>query len=446
MTRPRSSLFGGAAFRLAALSAVLLSVVVLAFSVIVFLSVRASLKEQLEAQIENEAIQLLADYHDDGLEELRHDIRERIEHNQGNRLLYGLTDPSGRTVFDGIEPAETNGFRVLERPGRSALIVKTTVLDDGYRFSVANDTQSIVAFSDALGRRIALVALVIIAFSVGAGLLMSRWFLARLSRLKRVADSFGAGNFSERVVIRGTDEFEQLGITINDMLNRIEKLMEEVQYVSTSIAHDLRTPLGRLRQDLEGLRKLQATAESEALVVKALTRLDDALETFASLLRIAELESGNASLEMHDFDLSELLASLFETYEGVAESRGQTLSYAEPPPPPSIIRGDRQLIAQMFVNAIENAIKHNAEGISVTISLNQRGKTSCVTIADDGVGMPANQGASLIKRFHRGDASRRVDGAGLGLSLVATIAARHEIRWRLEDRRPGLAVVFEFNT
>ena len=220
-------------------------------------------------------------------------------------------------------------------------------------------------------------------------------------------------------------------------------LMEGLKQVSNDIAHDLRTPLSRLKQRLEEVRsEANSIEEYKEAVDQAIQDADIALSTFGALLRIAQIESGTRRANFSDVDLSSLLANLATTYSAVAEDMGKTLvSSIEP----NIhVRGDRELLTQLFVNLIENALRHTPSGATVSISLALREGGPIAEVSDTGPGIPESERANVFKRFYRLDRSRSTPGAGLGLALVAAVAELHTARIELLDNEPGLKVAVNF--
>jgi signal transduction histidine kinase len=216
-----------------------------------------------------------------------------------------------------------------------------------------------------------------------------------------------------------------------------------MRQVSNDIAHDLRTPLGRLRQRLETARaNAESLADYERAVEKALADLDGTLATFGALLRIAQIESGSPRAAFGEVDLSGLLVHLASTYSAVAEDCGKQISNRIADGVK--VRADRELLTQMFVNVIENALHHSAPGAVVQIELRDSEDAPVVVIADDGPGIPSEEREKVFRRFYRLDRSRSTPGNGLGLALVAAIAQLHKIHIALADCEPGTRVTFEF--
>ena len=253
-------------FKLTLLYAVVFSVSVFLLGSIVFFISRHSLEGQIRARIEAESAQLLAGYRDARLEELRHDIKERIEANPAHRLYYSLKDQRGRVVFDRIDFPSLPGWHRLTTPEGEDLLLLTLALDEGYLMGVAADMDGVAAIERTLRNTFLLAFAFTLLLSITGGAVISQRFLSRVDRLTRAAESIGRGNLSERIPISGAgDDFDQLTTTINRMLGQIEQLMEGTRQVSTSIAHELRTPLGRLRQKLEALQVMQASNASHVL-------------------------------------------------------------------------------------------------------------------------------------------------------------------------------------
>ncbi|MBL0901182.1 MAG: hypothetical protein IBJ17_21125, partial [Reyranella sp.] len=224
------------------------------------------------------------------------------------------------------------------------------------------------------------------------------------------------------------------------MLARIQQLMDGLRQVSSDIAHDLRTPLGRLRQQLEEAReRATTTADYRVATEAAIEEADALLETFAALLRIAQVEAGAQRSAFAAFDLSGLVKSLGETYEPVAEDSGHRLDVAADDG--ISFTGDRQLVAQLLTNLLENALRHTPVGTKISLRLQKQDGGFRLAVADDGPGIPATEHDKVFDRFYRLDRSRSTAGSGLGLAMVRAIAGLHGLSIRLEDANPGLRVI-----
>jgi signal transduction histidine kinase len=275
-------------------------------------------------------------------------------------------------------------------------------------------------------------------------MLMSAGLLRRVEVIRRTAQEIMAGNLSRRVPTRGAgDDFDQLSSSLNDMLDRIHMLMEGLRQVSNDIAHDLRTPLTRLRQRLEVARlKAKTVEEYEKVVESAIGDTDQILHTFGAMLRIAQIEAGTARSRFIDVDLSAVLRAIVELYAAFAEDHQQDMasSIADG----VVIRGDRELLTQMLVNLVENALRHSPPGTKIDVRLERVAGSALCIVADNGPGIPSEEHDKVFRRFYRLDASRATPGSGLGLSLVAAIADLHRITLNLTDNGPGLRVTLRF--
>ena len=287
------------------------------------------------------------------------------------------------------------------------------------------------------------IVLMLILGLVGGGLL-SRNMLKRLDQINRTAGQIFAGDFSRRVpVTSAQDEFDMLAGSLNRMLDRIERLMKGVREVTDSVAHDLRTPLNRLRNRLEDtLRHLDPGGKEAGEIESAMRETDQIIATFNALLLIAEADAGVTRGTMSNIDLAPIADDVAELYGPLAEEKGVTLEIK--PAGATTIEGNRSLISQALANLIDNAIKYTPSGghIGVWPALTPEGVD--LTVADTGTGIPAEERARVVERFVRLEASRHSPGTGLGLSLVAAVARLHGARLILEDNAPGLKAIIRF--
>ncbi|HTY51358.1 MAG TPA: HAMP domain-containing sensor histidine kinase [Steroidobacteraceae bacterium] len=277
--------------------------------------------------------------------------------------------------------------------------------------------------------------------ALAGGAVMSASVLKRIESVSMTSRDIVCGDLDRRIALRGSgDEFDHLATSLNAMLDRIQGLMEGLRQVSTDIAHDLRTPLTRLRQRLESAQR-RGLADPRAvreLLDTTLADIDGILETFSALLRIAQAESGARRAEFAAVDLSEVLHTAAEMYQPALEARQQP--FTQHIEPGLSVRGDRELLMQLFANLLENAARHCPPGTAVHLEAGRDADGVRVTVADRGPGIPADQRQLVLRRFYRLETSRTTPGNGLGLSLAAAVAALHDTRLTLEDNAPGLTV------
>lgn len=373
-------------------------------------------------------------------------IAERVAADPVGATVYLLADSNARPLVGNLdawpdrEPDAAGwiDFRVRPRgvDGRAderGARAQVFALRGGYRLLVGRDIRELAALRRLLGDALAWGLAMTAGLALAGGWLMSAGVARRLEAVNQVSRRIMDGDLSRRVPTTGSgDDFDQLAENLNSMLARIEALMASVRQVSDNIAHDLRTPLTRLRQRLEGLRGSDEIAEIDAAIADA----DELLATFNALLRIARLESGSRRAGFADLDPAGLLADLAELYEPLAAEQGLTLTVAPAAGPPMLLHGDRDLLFQALANLVDNAIKYTPAGGSVLLSLARGAEGVEIRIADTGPGIPEPLRGRVFERFFRLDDSRAAPGNGLGLSLVAAVAQLHGARIALEDTRP----------
>ena len=309
----------------------------------------------------------------------------------------------------------------------------------GYTLVVARDVQDQRDFANTI-RRILLWGLGSIAvLGLGGGLVAGRGILGRIEGMRATAETIMAGDLSRRVPVTGSaDELDRLAGSLNGMLERIEQLMTGMREVSDNVAHDLRTPLSRLRTRLESaLREAKGGGVEPGAVAASIDEIDGLIKTFNAMLSLARLEAG-ATGERSSVDLGVLVADAAELYEPVAEEKGVHITTAIPEG--VAVEADRQLLGQAVTNLIDNALKYGAP-TGIDIGVHRNGATAEISVADHGPGIAPADRERALKRFVRLEQSRSLPGSGLGLSLVAAVARLHGGSLRLEDNRPGLRVV-----
>ena len=325
-------------------------------------------------------------------------------------------------------------------------VVRSQVVDN-MRLIVGRDVVERRGFTVIVFQGFLLAVLGILAFSILAGVVTARRVLKRIDTINATSAKIISGNLSERVPLtRRNDEFDGLATNLNAMLDRIEALMVGLKEVTDNVAHDLKTPLTRLRNRAEAaLRDGSGEAAQREALETTLSESDKLIRTFNALLMIARAEAGAPSGALADVDVSAVAADVAELYEPVAEEAGMTL---ETEIAPDVhLRGNRELIGQAVVNLIENALKYYepAEGKTGRIGVTVRQEAGRVRIAvgDNGPGIPAEDRARVVERFVRLEKSRTEQGSGLGLSLVAAVAKLHHGQFRIEDNNPGVLAVID---
>jgi len=405
------------------------------------------LARQTEAAIANEVAELGNRYRQGGIQALARVISNKATTNIGQRSVYLLTDGALEPIAGNVGQwpegvaADTGRwleFRLETRKNGTALI-RARVFRLGprnqFHLLVGRNVDDQREFQRVIGTAMVWGVALAVGLGLVGGVVMTRSIARRLERINRTAREVMAGDLDRRVPTRGAnDEFDRLADSLNRMLDQIQYLMERVRQVSDNIAHDLRTPLTRLRWRLE---RLAAGDDPDGdLLAQAIDDADGLLNTFHALLRIAEVESGSRS-RFVELDLAELVADVGELYEPVAATHEQTLTIADIGEALRV-HGDRDLLFQALTNLVDNAVKYTPAGGAIGISVEAQAGEYAVTVADSGAGVPADQRQEVLQRFVRLEHSRASRGSGLGLSLVAAVARLHGGRIELGDNAPGL--------
>jgi signal transduction histidine kinase len=346
-----------------------------------------------------------------------------------------LCEPGIFTATPATQPGERRSPQLLGR---------CVDLTDEITLFVGRDTAAMSATREHILQAFGWVALGTCAFAVLTGLFLGRRFMARVDAITQTCERVIAGRLHERIPMRGRgDEWDRLAHAINEMLDRISMLLENLQQVSSDVAHDLRTPLTRLRNRLEEARgKLGSTDSYSAVISRAIEDTDQILSMFSAVLRISQVEAGTRMQTFGKVGLSDLIERVYELYLPLAEDSQHPLS--RDLRPDVFIRGDEELLTQLFSNLIENAIRHTPPGTEICFSLTVTRDRILASVIDQGTGVAPEDRDKVVRRFYRSSTSRSTQGHGLGLSLVAAIAQLHGATMELGDANPGLRVDIAF--
>lgn len=449
-----TKIFRTSTFRLAAIYLLFFALSVAALLGYVYYSTVGLLERQTEETIHAEVKGLADQYRVRGMPGILDVVVRRSIENNGT--LYSLVSPTGLHIAGNLEamPHDNLADNVwLDFPvkvGTGDGAVEHTAhgyhieLKGEYRLLVARDVQELRQFGDLIRNTLYSTLAFSLLLGLSGGYLMSRNFLRRVDAITEASHSIMAGDLSRRMPVSGSeDELDRLAGSLNDMLSQIERLMAGMKEVTSNVAHDLKTPLTRMRARIEFALRKSSTNEYKSALNQTIEECDSLLRTFNALLSIAQSESGQARRQLQSLDIHEILIDVAELYEPIADEAGGSLT-VEAAPNLNVL-GDRQLLAQAVSNLLDNALKYgeNEEGkganISVTAAIS--GNDVVMTVGDHGKGIPAEDRDRVRNRFVRLDESRSKPGNGLGLSLVASVMTLHNGQLSLEDNHPGLKAI-----
>lgn len=432
------SLRSSAAYRIAFTYACAFIGAVLLLGVAVYFAADAEFRQQRDQAISAEVADLLRE---GGGPELRSELAERRGTRATGGFMYALFDPGGSRVAGTLDTAmPAPGFSMImfndPKEGPDVARADTRVLADGTRLVVAVDSESVEAIDATILTLFGAVFVAMLAIGLVGALLLGRYLRRRLDAITATANDIMAGDLAQRMPVGGNgDEFNSVASALNAMLDRIAGLMENLRQVSSDVAHDLRTPLLRLRGQLELVGHVDGAAQ------KSIELGDELMRLFASILRIAEVEGGGIERQFQPVDLSLLTEDVAETFLPAMADSGRSLEWIISPN--VRVLGDRELLAQAIANLLDNARIHTPSGTAVDLRLYADQTNVLLSVSDDGPGVPAEDRAKILRRFFRGEASRSTPGNGLGLSLVGAVARSHGGEVRIGDSVPGLCVTIE---
>ena len=313
-----------------------------------------------------------------------------------------------------------------------------TRLPGGIALLVGADTEALERIDHTILILFGGAFILVLVLGAAGALILGGYLRGRLERISSTARTVMAGNFSKRMPVgRRGDEFDAVSSSLNAMLDRIALLLENLRQVSSDLAHDLRTPLVRMRNELErSLGEQASAAERGTTIERALQQSDELLALFAAILRISEVESGELVRSFRQIDLGTLVQDVCETWEPAISDGGRFLQCRTEAG--ITVAADQELLAQAIINLLENAQSHTPTGTAITVEMVPSNASVELTIADDGPGVATADHERIMRRFVRLDASRTNPGNGLGLNLVAAIAAMHAGSLAFSDNAPGL--------
>jgi signal transduction histidine kinase len=440
-------------FRLALIAIGIFGTIVLALFSYVYLSTASYVRSRSDNAIRLEWASLQRAYDSAGRGGLIAMIQRRISDDHFHDSLYLLTDPSFSFIAGNLKawPAalmdseERQNFRVQEwkpdaaNPPMVRVMVET--LADGDHLLVGKDIDDLDLFAGKIKAAFVWGVVLIFVLAAVASVSVTRRTMGRIEAINTTSRAIMQSGLDERIPLRGTDdEWDRVAENLNSMLDRIETLMQEVKQVTDNVAHDLRTPLTRMRGRLESAYHRPRNPEDDQILIgDSLANLDAVLRIFASITRISQIEARAQKVAFRTVNIAEIMREIVDLYDAAAEEKGVHLNLAGDER--VFATGDRDLIFDAVANLVDNAIKHGRAAGQVTVEVAKSSDGGAtVSVADDGPGIPAIEYPNVFKRFYRLERSRRMAGNGLGLSLVAAVARLHGAHIEMLDNLPGLKV------
>jgi signal transduction histidine kinase len=419
---------------------------------------RRLITEQITSTVSAEVGEVTEIYNRRGLLGLIRTVEHRALRPGAN--LYLLTNPAGVAIAGnvgslapgvmGMQGWTETAYRLDDNDNTDhRALVRVTEMTNGFRLLIGRDLEERQRLFGIVARAAQWSILIVVVLGIGGGIFVARRVLQRIDAMTGTTRRIMAGDLSGRLPVgRSGDELDRLAENLNIMLERIEALMVGLKEVSDNIAHDLKTPLTRLRNRAEeSLAKSSCEADYRAALERTIEESDSLIRTFNALLMIARAESGQARGNMDDFDAADVASGIHELYEPLAEDDGMSLHVKTASSP---LHGNRELISQALANLVENAIKYgkpvvrpiDPEAVAATkeilIEARREGDAVLLSVTDHGPGIPEGDRKHAVGRFVRLDSSRSQPGSGLGLSLASAVATLHGGELRLGDAHPGL--------
>jgi len=445
--------FKSSAFRITLVYVVLFGMSVSIILGFVYWSTIVYKTNQTDIDINAEIQELTDVYERKGYPGLVTILSERVQPRPGDSTLYLLADYQFQPIISNITgwprmAVDRKGGWLDFRLGHvqdddereSSARARAVLLGNRYNLLIGQGMEDLTTLKALVGRALFWGLLLTIALGIIGGLMMRRTLSSRLGAINQTSRKIMQGDLRRRITTSGTgDEFDELAINLNSMLDQIEHGMEGVRRVSDNIAHDLKTPLARLKNRVEELKfRVAGRSDEELAVDQIIHEADGLLATFNALLRIARIEYSEQRKGFKSVDLNSILYDLQELYEPLIEEKGQTLQVDISQS--MEISADRDMLFQAFANLLDNAIKYTPDKGKISIRSVKEGVNWYVEIADNGPGIPEEAHEKVVLRFYRLDQSRTTPGSGLGLALVFAVLKLHKLDLLFSDNKPGLCV------
>lgn len=445
--------FASYTFRFLSSYVIGLSIAVLVVLTLVYTAFSYTYFKNLGESVNGEMVKLEAVYHNGGVEAVNHFVNAKHRPEELNRFFYLLVDenynklagsldswPKFRHSSEGWLRFQMDIFRWDGKAVDTDFVARAKELNNGYHLLVARHFDDVVDGANLVATALVRSMVVTIILGMIGGAIVGGISVKQIDKVNRTLQRIMSGDLSERIsTANQRGEMWELAANVNQMLDRIQALMEGMRQVSDNIAHDLRTPLTRLRNHLSDLQAQLAGAREEETVQKLIDEADAILATFNALLRIARIESGSRRAAFAPLELRVILLDVLELYEPLLADKSISLSHSIDGD--AFMEGDRDLLFQAVANLLDNAIKYTPENGEVSLTLKRENHRAVMVVADSGCGIDDADKDKVFRRFYRVESSRsQQPGNGLGLSLVWAVTKLHGGDIQLQDNHPGLRV------
>ena len=437
-------------FKLALVSIGIFGAMVIALFNYVYWSTASFVRTRSDSAIMAELVKLQTVYASASRSGLVAMITQRLADRRFDGGVYLLASPSfaclAGNLADWPSGMKTAGgwSDFSAQDGQTQLRATFVTLPDGSHLLVGKDIGDLDEFTRRIKLALALCIVLIFVLAGVASVSITRRTVGRIESINATSRAIMRSGLGQRILLRGTrDEWDELAANLNSMLDRIEALMGEVKQVTDNVAHDLRTPLARMRGRLEKAYNMQRNGDSDQMLIgDAMADLDGVLRMFSSLMRISQIEASDGTVAFRLVNLFEIAREVVELFEAAAEDKHKHLKVVGNRR--ALVSGDRDLLFDAIANLVDNAIKYGREAGEVIVQVKKSDDGAEISVADDGTGIPVAEYPNVFKRFYRLERSRRTPGNGLGLSLVAAVARLHEAHIELFDNAPGLKIQLQF--
>ena len=447
-----SELFRSTGVKLAAACAAFFFFATFVTTIVAVYQISDDLDAWLDRSLKETSNYLLNEFKEGGVQGLAESVNQHAGASQGDNEIYLLIDAAGKKIAGNVSKFKTTrGWHDAEPQefglkGRRHFRVLGEAVENNTLIVARNDS-AVYEIGDIIENAFLIGAFIMAASALLSGLLIGVRAQKRVEAFSNTLDAVAQGDIDKRIEVtsNGGDDIDHIARKLNLTLDHLQSAMLSMQQVTVDIAHDLKSPIARLRNRLaDSIATIDPNIKGRKELQEAITDVDQISHTFDAMLRIAQIASGERRQHFEDFDLSKIVSRASEIYSAVVEDSNGELSIDTAFQKPHMMFGDAQLILQMLANLIENSVNHHQGAPHIRIALENQASGTILSVSDVGPGIPESDRERVKERFYRLDKSRSSKGTGLGLALVTAIVNLHGAKFKLADNNPGLTAKIEF--